>query len=51
MDLEIITLNKVSQKEKRQVSYDLTYRWNLKYDKNQLTQEIKADSQTLRTDL
>ena len=29
LDLEIIILNEVSQK-KRQISYDITYMWNLK---------------------
>ena len=28
MDLEIVILNEVSQK--RQISYDITYMWNLK---------------------
>ena len=30
MDPEIIILNEVSQKEKRQISYDITCMWNLK---------------------
>ena len=29
MDLEIIILSEISQ---RQISYDITYMWNLKYD-------------------
>ena len=32
MKLDIIILNEVSQK-KRQISYYITYMWNLKYDK------------------
>ena len=32
MDLEIIILSEVSQ---RQISYDITYMWNLKYDTNE----------------
>ena len=34
MDLEIIILSEVSQKEK-QMPYDITYMWNLKYDTNE----------------
>ena len=34
MDLEIIRLSEVSQKE-RQIPYDITYMWNLKYDTNE----------------
>ena len=30
MQLEIIILSEVSQTEKRQISYDITYVWNLK---------------------
>ena len=45
MDLEIISLNGVSQKE-RQIPYDLTYMWNLKYDTNELIYETETDSQT-----
>ena len=36
MDLEIIILSEVSQKEKsRQIPYDITYMWNLKYNTKQ----------------
>ena len=35
----------------RQVSYDITYMWNLKYDANEHIYKAKADSQTERTDL
>ena len=45
MDLEIIILNEVSQKE-RQIPYDITYMWNLKYDTNELIYETETDSQT-----
>ena len=41
MDLEIIMLSEVSQ---RQISY-ITYMWNLKYDINELIYETKTDSQ------
>ena len=30
MDLESIILSEVSQTEKRQISYDITYMWNVK---------------------
>ena len=35
MDLEIILLSEVSQKE-RQISCDITYMWNIKYDTKEL---------------
>ena len=35
----------------RQISYDITYMWNLKYDTNELIYETETDSQTQRTDL
>ena len=31
MDLETLILSEISQKEKRQITYDITYSWNLKY--------------------
>ena len=43
MDLEIVILSEASQ---RQISYDITYMWNLKYDTNQHIYETKTDSQT-----
>ena len=30
----------------RQMPYDITYLWNLKYDTNELTYETETDSQT-----
>ena len=39
-----------SEKE-RQIPYDSTYVWNLKYDTDELIYETEADSQTERTDL
>ena len=42
MDLEVITLSK--SERQRQISYDITYMWNLKYDTNELVYE--TDSQT-----
>ena len=35
MDLELIILSEVSQKEKRQIPYHITYMWNLDYDVNE----------------
>ena len=35
----------------RQIPYDITYMWNLKYDTNELTYETETDSQIKRTDL
>ena len=44
VDLEIITLSK--SKKKRQISYSITYMWNLKHDTNELIYETETDSQT-----
>ena len=35
----------------RQIPYDITYMWNLKYDPNELIYETETDSQTYRSDL
>ena len=43
MDLEITILREVRQ---RQISYAITYMWNLKNDTNELTYKIETDSQT-----
>ena len=43
MDLEIIILSEVSQ---RQISYDIIFTWNLKYDANELICKAKIESQT-----
>ena len=45
MDLEIIILSKVSLTE-RQIQYDITYMWNLKYGTNEPIYETETDSQT-----
>ena len=50
MGLEIIVLSEVSQTE-RQMSYDITYMWNLKNDTNELIYKTEIDSQTLKTHL
>jgi len=44
VDLEIIMLRNVSQKG-RQIPYDITYMWNLKYDTNEHAYETQRDSQ------
>ena len=51
MQLEILILSQVSQKEKRQIPYDITYIWNLKYGTNETIYKTESDSQTQRTDL
>ena len=35
MQLENLILNEISQKEKRQIPYDITYIWNLIYSTNE----------------
>ena len=45
MDLEIIILSEVSQTEK-DIPYDITYMWNLKYDTNELIYETETESGT-----
>ena len=35
----------------RQILYDITSRWNLKIDTNELTYKTEADSQTWKTNL
>ena len=44
MQLEIIILSKVSQKEKRQILYDITYMWNLKYGTNEPVYKTETDT-------
>ena len=43
-ELEIIILSEVKSDKERQIPYDITYMWNLKYDTNELIYE--TDSQT-----
>ena len=45
MDLDIIILSKAMSERERQIPYDITYMWNLKYDTNEHIYETKADSQ------
>ena len=47
LGLEIMILSELSQTEKIQVSYDITYMWNLKKkDINELIYKIEINSQT-----
>ena len=49
MDLEITILSEVRE---RQISYDITYMWDLKKnDTNELIYKTEADSQTQKTNL
>ena len=45
-DLEIIILHEVKPDRGRQLSYDITYMWSLKYDTNEVIYKIETDSQT-----
>ena len=45
MDLEVIIVNEVSEKDK----YHITYMWNQKYDTNTLIQKIEIDLLTKKT--
>ena len=46
MDLEIIILSKVSQKEKDKL-HDITYTWNLKCDTNERIYRTETDPQRI----
>ena len=41
----------LSEVRKRQILYNTTYTWNLKYDTNEPTYTTETDSQTLKTNL
>ena len=41
IDLEIIILSEIKQ---RQISYDITYMWNLKYDTSELIYKTGIES-------
>ena len=43
--LEIIIVSEVSQRE-RQIPYDITYMWNLKYGTNEPIYKTETDSTT-----
>ena len=38
-------------KSERQILYDITYTWNLKYDTNELIQKTETDSEIHKTNL
>ena len=44
MDLEIIILSEVRQR--KQISYDFTYMWNLKQDTKEFVYKLEVDSWT-----
>ena len=44
IDLEIVILSKLERE--RQIPYDITYMWKLKYNTNEHIYETKTDSQT-----
>ena len=50
MEPEILILSEVKSKRERQISYDITYVWNLKYGTNEPVCKTETDSQTQRTD-
>ena len=45
-DLDIIILKRSKSDRERQIPYDITCMWNLKYDTNKLIYETETDSQT-----
>ena len=45
-DLEFIILSEVKLERERQILYDITYMWNLKYGTNGPIHETETDSQT-----
>ena len=46
IDLEIIILSEISQKEKDKHHCDMTYRWKLKYDTTEPIYKTETDLQT-----
>ena len=44
---EIATLSEVKSDRERQIPYDITYVWNLKYDTNELIYKRETDSQRI----
>ena len=44
-------LYRVKQVRERQVPYDVTYMWNLKYDTSELIYKTETDSQIQKTNL
>ena len=50
MHLEIIIPSKVKSERERQLSYDITYMWNVKYKTNECIYKTETDSEIQRTD-
>ena len=48
MDLKIITLSDVSQEEKDK-HHDITYKWNMKYDTDELSMKQQTHRQREQT--
>ena len=48
INLEMIIVSEVSQ---RQISYDITYMWNLQSGTSEFTYKTETDSQTQKTNL
>ena len=42
---------KVQSERERQISYDITYMWDLKYGTNELIYKTETDSRTERADM
>ena len=49
MEVEVLILSEV--RRERQILYDITYMWNLKYGTDEPVYNPETDSQTKRTDL
>ena len=45
MQLDSIILSEVKSERERQIPYDITYMWNLKYGTNEPIHETETDSQ------
>ena len=50
LDTEIIIPSKVKSERERQLSYDITYMWNVKYKTNECIYKTETDSEIQRTD-
>ena len=50
MNLEIIQTKQSKSERERQIPYDITCMWNLKYDTNELISGTETDSQIWKTD-
>ena len=51
MDLDIIILSEVRSERQRQIPYDITYVWNLKYDTNERIYQIEIALETIENRL